>query len=425
MATYPFPIPHDSPFPMGNIPFGIFSTEAHQTPRPGVALGDFVLDLQELIALGLEYSLYALTYLPFLLPKSSLNQFTALAPSLRRDFRSSIQSMIHNEASVLYKPVGPGRRPAIVPGTEAKMHLPMRIGSFTDFMCSLEHVQTVGKLAGYPTVPPNFYHIPLAYNGRASSIIVSGQDLPRPIGMLPGSDIPYYSHSRKLDYEVEMGVFISQEIPYGESVNAATAREHIFGFVLMNDWSARDIQFYEMTPLGPFNGKAAGTSISPWIVTLDALEEAGALIVSEARGLVGGKNTMSPFLQCPYDISAQVRHSGDGGSSKEMLGISDLKHLHWSPFQMLAHQSSSACGISTGDLFGTGTLSSTVEQSGCLQEIVSGGQRPMKLSDGSELTWLEDGDTVIMEAWAGSRGKQIGFGELRTLVTPGRTPNSE
>ncbi|KAF9777084.1 hypothetical protein IL306_004646 [Fusarium sp. DS 682] len=231
-----------------------------------------------------------------------------------------------------------------------------------------------------------------------------------------------------------MGVFISKPVKHGEPTPASRARNHVFGFVLLNDWSARDIQFYEMTPLGPFNGKATATSISPWVVTIEALEEAGALTIADVKGLKGGKNTTIPFLQCQDDVSVRVStHISRGGVTEELLGKSDLKHLHWSPFQMIAHHSSSGCGLETGDLVGTGTLSSTTEQisefgsehdpirrSGCLSELVQGGSKPFTLSDGSQLVWLEDGDVVTMEGWAGSGDRTIGFGKLSAKIMPAK-----
>ncbi|KAF5009694.1 hypothetical protein FDECE_4103 [Fusarium decemcellulare] len=427
MFNFPFPIPDNTPFPVSNIPFGIFSTEKQPTPRPGVALGDSILDLQALILNGfqVEESVEKAIF------SSSLNAFAALATERRAKFRKEIQSMIQDTGSVLYQ-----QNNNVVWQSDAKMHVPMHIGGFADFMCSLEHVETVGRLAGYGQVPQPFFDMPLGYNGRASSIITSGQDFTRPYGMIPGENGARYSPCQKLDYEMELGIFISNPIDYGETVSALNTPDHIFGFVLMNDWSARDIQFYEMMPLGPFNGKSTATSISPWVITIEAMREAGALISPPMDGSekpVGGKATPEPFLRCPIDLSLRVSSylSRDGGHSKEMLGKSDVKHLHWSPFQMIAHHSSSGCGLRTGDLIGTGTLSSTKEQifksgdgfdanrrSGCLQELVQGGKHPLRLADGSELTWLEDGDTVIMEGWAGSGDQMIGFGQLsNTSIT--------
>ncbi|KAH7349802.1 fumarylacetoacetate hydrolase [Plectosphaerella cucumerina] len=369
-----------------------------------------------------------------LLGQSTLNDFAALPHDLRRQFRKEIQLLIRNDTSLLYAAPGDVADVWAVPRDDAEMHLPMKIGNFTDFMCALEHVQTTGRLAGYGQVPANFFSMPLAYNGRASSVIVSGVDVSRPNGILNVDQGGcQYAASKKLDYEVEMGMFVSQPVSHGNAVAASVARNHIFGFVLLNDWSARDVQFNEMMPLGPFNGKAFATSISPWVVTLDALEDTGALVPSAPGGdVTGGSNTNNKFLECSDDLSVRVTSyiSRNDGKSRELLAQSDLKHLYWSPFQMLAHHSSSGCGLLTGDLLGTGTLSSTAEQaaelgqgfegkrSGCLHELVLAGTRPLKLGDGSVLTWLEDGDTVILEGWAGSADKAIGFGELVNQITP-------
>ncbi|KXJ85247.1 hypothetical protein Micbo1qcDRAFT_223639 [Microdochium bolleyi] len=452
MIRHPFPIPKNSPFPVTNIPFGIFSRNDEHIAHPGVALGDYVLDLQALIRRGMAAN-------ETFGSQSTLNDFAALPADLRCTFRRQIQLTVEDSTSVLYSErLAAADDPLAIPRSEVTMHLPMRIGSFTDFMCAHEHVQNVGRLAGYDAVPPNFFEIPLAYNGKASSVIVSGKPVRRPHGIFPSGGpgttttpppLPGYAPTRKLDYEVKMGIFVSRPVEYGTSVPASRARAHI--------------QLYEMTPLGPFNGKSAATSISPWVVTLDALEEAGALgphladnpaaagagAGGAARSVRSGKDTTVPFLQCSDDISVQVTSyiSRDKGRTKEKLATSDLKHLHWSPFQMLAHQSSSGCGLSTGDLVGTGTLSSSAEQAaaaaaetassagssdserggerrrrtgrlGCLQEIVMGGAEPVRLSDGSQLTWIEDGDTVLLEGWAGTGDRRIGFGTVSNMVVP-------
>ncbi|RBA20622.1 hypothetical protein FPRO05_08069 [Fusarium proliferatum] len=432
MVQYPFPIPKGSPFPISNIPFGIFHTEDDLDPRPGTAVGDHVLDLRILIRGGLPVD----ESVKEALESPSLNAFAALAPNVRNSLRKAIQEALRDESSIIYR-----EDTGVIAADQATMHVPMKIGGFTDFMCSLEHVQTMGHMAGYSEVPQNFFDLPAAYNGRASSVIVSGQNVTRPHGIIPGPDGASYAPSQKFDFELEMGVFISNPIKYGEPTPASRARDHVFGFVLLNDWSARDIQFYEMAPLGPFNGKATATSISPWIVTLEALEEAGALLTTEDLGLRGGKNTAIPFLHCPDDVAVQVSTSlSRNGVTEVLLGKSDLKHLHWSPFQMVAHHSSSGCGLETGDLLGTGTLSSSTEQikefgsdhnpirrSGCLAELVLGGTRPFNLPDESELVWLKDGDTVTMEGWAGSGDRVIGFGstfEVMAYPANGGKPGS-
>ncbi|KAI0010976.1 fumarylacetoacetate hydrolase [Xylariaceae sp. FL0662B] len=419
MIPYPFPVSPGSPFPVSNIPFGIFHTEQNPNPRPGAAIGNHVLDLQILIQNGIHVEEPA----KHAIFTSSLNALAALLSHERSSFRKAIQEAVRTPSSILYKQ---GGSVGVIAQEKAIMHVPMEIGGFTDFRCSLEHVQTVSRLTGHSQVPPNFFEIPLAYNGRASSVIVSGQGVTRPQGVVPGPDGPGYSPSQKFDFEVEMGVFISRPVAYGRAVHASGARNHIFGFVLLNDWSARDIQFYEMTPLGPFNGKATATSISPWVVTLEALDEAGAVIAPVASNLIGGKNTSIPFLKCSDDVAVRV-----SSYLSNLLGTSDLKHLHWSPFQMLAHHSSSGCGLETGDLIGTGTPSSTEEQaaefgdkydlvrrSGCLHELVQAGSKPFRLSGGSELRWLEDGDIVTIEGWAGSGDRVIGFGQLFTQIMP-------
>ncbi|SCO91614.1 related to 2-keto-4-pentenoate hydratase/2-oxohepta-3-ene-1,7-dioic acid hydratase (catechol pathway) [Fusarium oxysporum] len=423
MVQYPFPIPDGSPFPILNIPFGIFHTVDNSDPRPGTAVGDHVLDLRILIQNGLPVD----ESVNEALASPTLNDFATLAVDVRNSLRKSIQEALRDESSIVYR-----EDAGIIAADQVTMHVPMKIGGFTDFMCSLEHVQTMGRMAGYNEVPQNFFDLPAAYNGRASSVIASGQNVTRPHGIIPGPNGATYAPSQKFDFELEMGVFISKPIKYGEPTPASRARDHVFGFVLLNDWSARDIQFYEMAPLGPFNGKATATSISPWIVTVEALEEAGALLTTEDLGLRGGKNTTIPFLRCQDDVAVRVSTSLSRNEvTEDLLGKSDLKHLHWSPFQMVAHHSSSGCGLDTGDLLGTGTLSSSTDQiqdfgsdhdairrSGCLAELVLGGTRPFTLSDGSELVWLEDGDTITMEGWAGAGDRVIGFGKVSAKILP-------
>ncbi|KAJ4188858.1 hypothetical protein NW755_006354 [Fusarium falciforme] len=273
----------------------------------------------------------------------------------------------------------------------------------------------MGQIGGNPKVPDSFFNIPLAYNGRASSVRLGDESVSRPWGAVPTTDGATYSPCQKFDYEVEMGIFLSKPVPYGQSVPAAKAKDHVFGLVLLNDWSARDVQFYEMTPLGPFNGKATATIISPWIVTMAALEEAGAVLRTETADAGGNREYQ-----------------------RDALAQTDVQHLHWSPFQMLAHHSSSGCGMDTGDLVGTGTLSSSESQlatadgwregvrgSGCLYELTCAGSKPFHLTDGSELKWLEDGDLVTFEAWAGSGDRAIGFGQLSVKVIPAKNMLAE
>ncbi|KAI5457056.1 fumarylacetoacetate hydrolase [Mariannaea sp. PMI_226] len=395
-VQFPLTIPEGSPFPISNIPFGIFST---------------ALD-------------------------GSLNKFAELSGEARAKVRRDIQNLIRDATSPLYDPQEQDR--LLLPSKHVELHLPMKVGAFTDFMCSLEHVTNGGRLAGASSVLPNFFHLPLGYNGRASSVLVSGTPIARPYGMVPGigSSVPEFVPSKRLDYEVEMGIFISKPVQHGELIPAYRARDHIFGLVLLNDWSARDIQMYEMTPLGPFNGKACGTSISPWVVTLDALEEAGAFITAEAAGLQGGKATSVKFLTCQHDLDIDVSASisRENGKYSAAISRSNMKHLHWSPFQMVAHHTSAGCGLGAGDLLGTGTLSSSREQAsqdagesgngvfrlGCLFELTENGTKPVELGENLSVAWLEDGDEIILEAWAGRGRNRIGFGQVTGRILPAR-----
>lgn len=266
--------------------------------------------------------------------------------------------------------------------------------------------------------------MPTAYNGRASSVVVSGTPIHRPKGMVRSPDDGSFRFNacQKMDYELEMGFFVSKPVLFGHRIKTADdAREHIFGFVLLNDWSARDIQFAEMHPLGPFNGKGSGTSISPWIVTLDALEGATASTTSAAaiermQGLPEHLKHIEERYTWDITVEASVKQS----EAKERAHISrsNLRDLHWSPSQMLSYHSSSGCGLRTGDLLGTGTISSPGHSMdnptlGCLLELTQGGVKPFDRGDGQLLTWLEDGDEVIFEGWARSKGGgKIGFGQL-------------
>lgn len=287
-------------------------------------------------------------------------------------------------------------------------------------------------MAGAPGIPPNFYAFPTAYNGHASSVVVSGTSIHRPKGMLrtSGDDSNYeFGPSKRMDYELELGFFVSNWLPFGKVIKTADeAKEYIFGFVMLNDWSARDIQFAEMTPLGPFNGKGSGTSISPWVVTLDALE--GAEIETSDEVALGRMGTNTPHLR--HDGSEQtwnieVEASLRRGQHEKpvVVSASNLKELFWSPAQMLSHHASSGCGLRTGDLLGTGTVSSSqsivdgASGLGCLHEINEAGTVLHPLKIGDSLVWLEDGDEVVMTGKVKrSDGSWVGFGECTGRLEP-------
>ena len=279
-------------------------------------------------------------------------------------------------------------------------------------------------LAGVPT-PPNFHAFPTGYNGRSSSLMVSGTPITRPHGMLldPASHTYGFGPSKSVDYELEVGIFVGKPVPLGKRIlSPDEAKEYIFGFVLLNDWSARDIQFAEMRPLGPFNGMGFATTISPWVVTLDTLEEAEVAIADvEAAASMPGRprHLRHDGKKQTWSIGVEVKVRRRGWDLPQTIARSNMKYLYWSPGQILSHHASSGCGLRTGDLLGTGTISSPekyvgngVSTLGCLHELNMAGSKPFMLEDGREITWIEDGDEVIMLGTAsGSAGSVLGFGD--------------
>lgn len=354
----------------------------------------------------------------------ALNSFAALTPTTRTAVRHKIISLLSEPTSPIFaSPVL--NNAAFHLQKDVKMHLPMQIGDFTDFMCARTHVNNCSRIAGAPGVPPNFYAFPTAYNGRSSSIVPSGTPIQRPKGMLRLPDQPTkfeFAPSKMMDFELEMGFFVSKPVPFGKIIRKVKdAREHIFGFVMLNDWSARDVQFAEMTPLGPFNGKGSGTTISPWIITLDALEGAeiacgDELAVEKMGALPQHLRHEDENYTWNVEVSVSLKRAGDGKGF--LISKSNLKDLYWSPAQMLSHHASSGCGLRTGDLLGTGTISSlltdepAVSPLGCLHEMTAAGTIPFKTIGNSEVRWLEDGDDVLLSGNVlKADGSRVGFGD--------------
>ncbi|KAH7323445.1 putative 2-hydroxyhepta-2,4-diene-1,7-dioate isomerase [Rhexocercosporidium sp. MPI-PUGE-AT-0058] len=439
-VTYPLLIPTGSPFPVTNIPFGIFSTSESPEKRVGIAIGTYILDLAILEKhdlflnclnddhiQGAEPGAHVSRTSPF--QQSSLNAFASLPSTIRTEVRTTIIALLQDESSLLFTDSDLNNA-VFHSQEEATMHLPMQVGDFTDFMCARIHVDNCSKLAGVST-PSNFHAFPTAYNGRSSSLVVSGTPILRPHGMLlpnPASHTYQFRPSKRIDYEVELGFFVGKPVPFGERIlSADEAKEHIFGFVLLNDWSARDIQFAEMRPLGPFNGKGFATTISPWVVTVDALEEAEVEIADvEAVASMAGRpqHLRHEGKKQTWSIGVEVKVMRSGWEGPVTVGRSDLKALYWSPGQMLSHHASSGCGLRTGDLLGTGTISSPgkhaadeVSTLGCLHELNMAGSRPFMLKNGEEISWIEDGDEVIISGTiAGPQGSVIGFGDCTGLL---------
>ena len=400
-------IPKNSDFSIYNIPFGIFSVK-NSKKRVGVAIGDMIVDLKASYDLGifneipLDHDVFENKY---------LNDFIALGKSITKKIRLIIQSELCSDSSVLKE------SNALIKQSDVMMHLPLMIGDYTDFYSSIEHATNIGSMFRDPTNPllPNWKHIPVGYHGRASSIIVSGQDVIRPKGqVLPlNEETPVFQASSRVDFELEMGFVIGKKSNLGQSISTKEAEEYIFGKVLFNDWSARDIQKWEYVPLGPFLGKSFASSISPWIVTLDALEE---------FKVEGPQQTpdVLPYLQYDglrnYDINLEVSIQPEN-SIESIVCKSNFKYMYWNMVQQLAHHTINGCNINIGDIMASGTISGKDKRSyGSMLELSWGGKNPVTLDDGESRVFINDNDTVIMRGYCERNGKRVGFGEVRTKL---------
>ncbi|KAI3920502.1 hypothetical protein MKX01_000841 [Papaver californicum] len=406
----------DSHFPLENLPFGVLKPSGEELPRPGVAIGNFVLDLSVITSAGLLNGQNLNNSDCFLQP--SLNKFLAMGRPAWKEARSTIQKLLSADEPTL-RDNASLREKAILPMDKVQMLLPTVIGDYTDFFSSMHHAKNCGTIFRGPESPivPQWFHLPIAYHGRASSIVISGTDIIRPRGQghpTPNSP-PYFGPSRKLDFELEMAAVVGPGNKLGESVDVNDAADHIFGLVLMNDWSARDIQAWEYVPLGPFLGKSFGTTISPWIVTLDALEPfACDAPKQEPRPL--------PYLtektSKNYDISLEVQIKPDGQKDSSVVTKSNFNHLYWTLTQQLAHHTINGCNLRPGDLLGTGTISGPEPESyGCLLELSWNGQKPLSLS-GTTRKFLEDGDEVTITGFCKGNGYKVGFGTCTGKVVP-------
>lgn len=400
-------IPENSDFSIHNIPFGIFSTQ-DRSPRVGVAVGEYILDLAAVAELDV------FDFNTALLEKDTLNDFISLGKEITTRVRKKIQYWLKDDESVLA-----GKPELFVKQSEAQMHMPVAIGDYTDFYSSLEHATNVGKMFRDPknALLPNWKHIPVGYHGRASSIIVSGQSVHRPKGQIMpnGADAPIFGPTKRLDFELELGFICGKETLMGESVATKDAEDYIFGLVLFNDWSARDIQKWEYVPLGPFLAKNFASSISPWVVTLEALEP---------FKINGPKQEpeVLPYLQYEgkrnYDINLEVDIQPEHGKETTVC-YSNFKHMYWNMAQQLAHHTVNGCNINIGDMMASGTISGNKKNSfGSMLELSWGGSQPIQLKDGSERKFIEDGDTVTMRGYAQNEGIRVGFGEVITKVLP-------
>lgn len=409
-------VPANSDFPIQNLPFGIFKTE-YMEAGAGVAIGDHILDLTYLHengfldGLGLPSGIFNQHY---------LNNFIGLGKELTREVRSRISELLEAGNDEL-RDNKPAREIALVPMAEAEMLMPVKVPNYTDFYSSEEHATNVGTMFRDPenALLPNWKHIPVGYHGRASSIVASGVDIYRPKGQTkaPDADKPSFGPCKRLDFELEMAFITCKENGMGNDIPTSKAEDFIFGFVLFNDWSARDIQVWEYVPLGPFLAKNFASSISPWIVTMDALEP------FRAKG-PGQKPEVLPYLEVKgdknFDVNLQVLLQPEGGE-ENVICKSNFKYMYWNVNQQLAHHTINGCNIQVGDMYASGTISGpTPDSYGSMLELAWKGTKPIKLSDGSERKFLEDGDTVIMRGYAEKDGVRVGFGEVRSKVLPAK-----
>ncbi|UTW60644.1 fumarylacetoacetase [bacterium SCSIO 12741] len=405
-----------SDFPIQNLPFGIFSTDT-RSKRVGVALGNQIIDLWELAQTGL---LDNTGVAPDAYQNDFLNAFMQHGKGGTRQVRERL-SELFTEGNTEIQDAGAVDK-VLVAMADAEMHLPIRVGDYTDFYSSREHATNVGTMFRDPknALMPNWLHIPVGYHGRASSIIPSGQAIHRPKGQQKPNDTdpPVFGPCKLLDFELEMAFFTYEGKPLGDSISTTEAEDYIFGMCLLNDWSARDIQKWEYVPLGPFLAKNFASSISPWIVTLDALEPFRCDTPEQDPKPL-------PYLeyegQKSVDINLEVLLQPENGEEKR-VGLSNYKYMYWNMNQQLAHHTVNGCDVKCGDLMGSGTISGpTPESYGSMLEITWKGTKPVTMHDGTERKFIQDKDTVIMRGWCDNgEGNRIGFGEVSTLVLPAK-----
>ena len=400
-----------SDFSIYNLPFGIFSTNK-KNKRIGVAIGDYVIDLHACNSLELFKDLNIESHV---FKNSFLNNFIELGKEITSKVREILQSELTNDNSLIKH-----NSNCIIPIDTVEMHLPVNIGDYTDFYSSIEHASNIGSMFRDPSNPllPNWKHLPVGYHGRASSIIVSGKNIHRPKGQIMplDSETPIYSSSNRVDFELEMGYIIGKNSSLGSSISTTNAEDYIFGKVLFNDWSARDIQKWEYVPLGPFLGKSFASSISPWVVTMEALDpfrvagptqEPNVLDYLKFDGL---KN---------YDINLSVSITPEDSNIESIVCNSNFKYMYWNMNQQIAHHTVNGCNLNVGDMMASGTISGHTKDSyGSMLELSWGGKNPIELKDGSTRTFINDMDTVTMRGYCEKNNIRVGFGEVKSKILP-------
>jgi fumarylacetoacetase len=411
------PVAPESHFPIQNLPYGVFRHRGGTGAAVGVAIGEYVLDLTLLERHGLFNGPLLRSQRVFATGK--LNALMALGRPAWAEARARVSCLLRDDEPTLRDDASLRGR-ALVPLAEAELLLPADVGDYTDFYSSREHASNVGTMfrGADNALMPNWLHLPVAYHGRASSLVVSGTDVVRPCGQSKPdkAGAPVFGPSRSLDFELEVAAFVGPGNALGRPVPIDRAEEHLFGLVLLNDWSARDIQAWEYQPLGPFLGKNFATSISPWVVTLEAFgpfRTAGPVQQPEPL----------PYLRAPgpgaFDIHLEVRLQSAKMNVAHPVCKSNLKYLYWSMAQQLAHHTVNGCNLRPGDLLASGTVSGpTPDSYGSLLELAWRGSKPLTLPSGEQRTFLQDGDRVTMTGWCQGAGYRVGFGEVTGVVRP-------
>ncbi|MGF6966300.1 fumarylacetoacetase [Paraburkholderia sp. WC7.3g] len=401
-------------FPIQNLPFGIFSDRDNDTRRVGVAIGDQIVDLAALQAAGL-LSVPA----PNVFARDALNDFIALGRDVWRSVRIQLSRLLARDTATL-RDDAVLRATVLVRAADARLHLPVQIPGYTDFYSSKEHATNVGSMFRDPknALLPNWSEMPIGYNGRASSVVVSGTPVRRPNGQLklPDQERPVFGACRKLDIELETGFIIGAGNALGEPIACEDAEAHIFGMVLLNDWSARDIQQWEYVPLGPFNAKTFATTISPWVVTLDALEPFRiAQPVQEPQPLAYLRHRGEHAFDIHLEATLRALHARQAST----IARTNFKHMYWTMAQQLAHHTVAGCNTRVGDLMGSGTISGPTEDSyGSLLELTWNGKKPLELKEGGTRTFIEDGDEWSLVGWCQGDGYRVGFGACTGEILP-------
>jgi fumarylacetoacetase len=416
-------------FPIQNLPFAVFRHKGSgEAFRGGVAIGDQILDLAAVAKSGVLTGEAAAAAQAG--AQDKLNALMALGTSAWSALRLTLSRALR-EGSADQDAL----QSCLVPQAEAEYDVPARIGDYTDFYTSVYHATNIGKQFR-PDNPllPNYKWVPIGYHGRASSIGVSGQQFRRPVGqtMPPGATEPSFGPCKRLDIELELGIFVGSGNALGESVDITEAEDHVFGICLLNDWSARDIQGWEYQPLGPFLAKNFATTVSPWVVTLEALTPY-RVAFTRAEGdpqplayLDSAANRSGGAFDIQLQVGLQTPQMRAAGQADASICRTSYRHAYWTVAQMLTHHTVNGCNLQPGDLLGSGTLSGpTLDQAGALIELTTGGKNPIALPNGEQRTWLEDGDSVVLRGWCEREGAaRIGFGECVGTVLPARVPLS-